>query len=240
MTNLSRTFYFLDISKPMRYETMQDIKEQRIFELNDMPTCLAPSFKEPSNKKLNDGHYELVKVHPDGSLVYAYNFVKTTAASSATFKNLELLSATGPQNVNEFDIIRELPDGATFHHFRISREGLGKDQHQKAIATTIERTARKTLEGLKREMDISPAIEETVLSNVIPPMEEGTTTAILYISFHETDCTKQFFEFAAHYYPQMNVLSERRYGQFVFSALPCQGRMLLYIIPNLMTTSLQL
>lgn len=45
----------------MRYETLQVIPIQEKFEIDDLPGCLAPSFKQESNKKLNNGWYQHLK-----------------------------------------------------------------------------------------------------------------------------------------------------------------------------------
>lgn len=151
-------------------------------------------------------------------MVYAYNFVKTTAASDATSRTLELLSVYSPRRVTETDIIPALPHAATYHPFTISKEGIGEMQHQLALERHVATTV---LRELKRTTSIiTPDIEQEVLSSVLGDVASGPdiNVDVMFISFHESTCHKQFFAFARLYYPKLDVQSEDICsGKFHFS-----------------------
>lgn len=216
----------------MRYETLQVITEQEVFQLSDLPDEMAPNFTHKDNVKFNSGHYKLLKKHRDGSLVYAYNFVKTTAASSASHANLELNSGAvkGPYNVLETEIIEEIPSSITYHPFVISKEGIGKELHLRAIEETAKGTAKGVLRRMKEKFPalatLTADVENYIVGDIIG-VPAGASAVVLadqvvqvqcYFELHETDCTKQFFLYAQHLYPDLHVVSEETFcGDFFFT-----------------------
>jgi hypothetical protein len=204
----------LDFTKPKRYETLQDSNKQEVFQLRDLPNEMAPTFIHKDNLKLNSGHYELLKRFHNGSVVYAYNFIKTTPCSSATYGNLELSSpsVSSIRTVQETEIINELPPDATFHSFSISKRGIGENLHLEAI----NKTALGVLKRLKEKPSLSMTAD---MEEDIAPADLGVRCLEQYVFvLHETDCTKQFFQYARALYPKLNILSENSFsGQFYFT-----------------------
>jgi hypothetical protein len=200
----------------MRYETLQDINKQEVFQLRDLPNAMAPTFIHKDNLKLNSGHYQLLKRFRNGSIVYAYNFIKTTPCSSATYENLELSSPSVSSiiTVQETEIINELPPDATFHPFVISKRGIGEDLYLKAIASTAKKTAISVLERLKEKipsLSMTTDMEEDIVKFNVgdAPADLAVRCFEQYVFvLHETDCTKQFFQYAQALYPKLNILSE--------------------------------
>lgn len=201
------------------FETAEVISGASEISLLSLPAYMAPNFQHKDNVKLNKGTYKLYKKFQNGSFVYLYNFTKTTAASDVSYANLELTSAavTGPTFVEEIAIIKHLPSEAVYHKFTISNKGLGIGEHNKAIAEATKTAVKTTLDTLKRTIAISPEIEHSVLSGVIPQTEVTLEFRSLdvIIPFHETDCTKQFFMYAKNFYPKLEIVSEESFQEII-------------------------
>lgn len=206
------------------FETAEVIPDAREFVLENLPTDVAPHFQHKDNIKLNKGSYKLYKTFQNDSQVYLYDFKKTTAASDASHANLELDSkaVTGPIFVEETSIIKQLPSDSIYHHFVISKTGLGIYEHHKAVAEAtnkaVAEVAENLIDNLKKVFVVTPEIEDD-LRGVVRPTEIGfecsSVTMDWNFEFHEADCTKQFFLYARKLYPKLEIVSEQSFPEVI-------------------------
>lgn len=167
-----RVFYFLDIITPTKMEIKlheKDDKNPPHYGTEFLHTSLTPTFK---NGALNSAKYELY-TELGKTAVYFYNFEKTTPASSATYKSLEMSRINDESDTT--DIVSILPScDIFFEPFPVPRRFMGEPD----VIVLVQKATEKVQKAFQLLKDGVITSEADLLEQIWTSPEEPVLNSL--------------------------------------------------------------